>query len=47
MTPFGIQENYDKEGIFYRVPMQINLDDDYSQKAQELDEFFYESFLHI
>ena len=40
MTPFGIQENYDKEGNFYGVTMQINCTDDYSQKAQELDEFF-------
>ena len=40
VTPFGIQENYDKEGNFYGVTMQINLTDDYSQKAQELDEFF-------
>ena len=26
------------------VTMQINLDDDYSQKAQELDEFFMKAF---
>ena len=44
VTPFGIQENYDKEGNFYGVTMQINLDDDYSQKAQELDEFFMKTF---
>ena len=44
VTPFGIQENYDKEGNFYGVTMQINLDDDYSQKAQELDEFFMKAF---
>ena len=40
LTPFGIQENYDKEGNFYGVTMQINLTDDYSQKSQELDGFF-------
>ena len=44
VTPFGIQENYDKQGNFYGVTMQINLDDDYSQKAQELDEFFMKAF---
>ena len=44
VTPFGIQENYDKEGNFYGVAMQINLDDDYSQKAQEPDEFFMKAF---
>ena len=43
-TPFGIQENYDKEGNFYGVTMQINCTDDYSQKAQELDEFFMNAF---
>ena len=43
VTPFGIQENYDKEGNFYGVTMQINADD-YSQKAQELDEFFMNAF---
>ena len=45
MTPFEIQENYDKEGNFYGVTMQINLTGDYSQKAQELDECFYERIL--
>ena len=44
VTPFVIQENYDKEGNFYGVTMQINLTDDYSQKAQELDEFFMKAF---
>ena len=40
VTPFGIQENYDKEGNLHGVTMQINLTDDYSQKAQELDMIF-------
>ena len=44
VTPFGIQENYDKEGNCYGVTMQINCTDDYSQKAQELDEFFMNAF---
>ena len=44
VTPFGIQENYDKEGNFYGVTMQINTDEEYSKKAQELDEFFMKPF---
>ena len=44
VTPFGIQENYDKEGNVYGVTMQINLTDYYSQKAQELDEIFMKAF---
>ena len=47
VTPFGIRENYDKEGNFYGVTMQINCTDDYSQKAQELDEFFMKVFIKI
>ena len=45
VTPFGIQENYDKEGNFYGVSMQINVSEEYAQKAQELDEFFMKAFL--
>ena len=44
VTPFGIQENYDKDGNFYGVTMQINLDEEYSKKAQEMDEFFMNPF---
>ena len=44
VTPLGIQENYDKEGSFYEVTMQVNVTDDYSQKAQELDELFMKAF---
>ena len=44
VTPFGIQENYDKEGKFYGVSMQINASEEYAQKAQELDEFFMKAF---
>ena len=36
-------EKYDK-GDFYGVTMQINLTDDYSQKAQELDDFLMKAF---
>ena len=44
VTPFGIRENYGKEGNFYGVTMQINLDEEYSKKAQEMDEFFTNAF---
>ena len=45
VTPFGIQENYDSEGKFYGVSMQINASEEYAQKAQELDVFFINAFL--
>ena len=45
VTLFGIQENYDKEGNFYGVTMQINVSEEYARKAQELDEFFMKAFL--
>ena len=45
VTPFGIQENDDKEGNFYGVTMQINVSEEYARKAQELDEFFMKAFL--
>ena len=47
VTPFGIRENYDKEGNFYGITMQINLDEEYSKKAQEMDEFFMNAFIRI
>ena len=45
VTPFGIQENYDREGNFYGVTMQIDTNEEYAKKAQELDEFFMKAFL--
>ena len=45
VTPFGIQENYDKEGNFYGVTRQINTNEEYAQRTQELDEFFMKAFL--
>ena len=45
VTPFGKQENYDKEGNFCGVTMQINVSEEYARKAQELDEFFMKAFL--
>ena len=44
VTPFGIQENYDKEGNFYGVTMQINADEEYAKKAEETDKFFMQAF---
>ena len=44
VTPFGIQENYDKEGNFYGVTMQINADEEYAKKAEEMDKFFMQAF---
>ena len=45
VTPFGIQENYDREGNFCGVNMQINANEEYAKKAQEIDEFFINAFL--
>ena len=44
VIPFGIQENYDKEGNFYGVTMQINADEEYAKKAEEMDKFFMQAF---
>ena len=44
VTPFGIQENYDKEGNFYGVTMQINADEESVKKAEEMDHFFMQAF---
>ena len=33
-----------RKEIFYGVSMQINADEEYSKKAQELDEFFMKAF---
>ena len=39
-TPFGLKENYDKNGEYQGTSMQINCDGEYLEKAKELDEFF-------
>ena len=44
VTPFGIKENYDPTGNYLGTSMQINLQGDYLKKAQELDQFFIDSF---
>ena len=40
VTPFGVQENYDKDGNYQGVRMQINRQEEYLEKAKELDESF-------
>ena len=44
-TPFGLKENYDKNGEYQGTSMQINCDGEYLEKAKELDEFFID-YLH-
>ena len=44
-TPFGLKENYDKNGEYQSTSMQINCDGKYLEKAKELDEFFID-YLH-
>jgi len=43
-TPFGLNDNYDKDGNFQGKSMQINCEDEYLEKARELDQFFIETF---
>ena len=38
-TPFGLKENYDKDGKYQGTSMQINCEDKYLKKAKELDQF--------
>ena len=44
-TPFGLNENYDKNGEYQGTSMQINCDGEYLEKAKELDQFFID-YLH-
>jgi len=46
-TPFGLVENFDKEGNYQRTSMQINCKEQYLEKAKELDQFFYRCILQI
>ena len=39
-TPFGLKENYDKNGEYQGTSMQINCDEEYLEKAKEIDQFF-------
>ena len=43
-TPFGLKENFDKNGNYQGTSMQINCEDKYLQKAKELDQFFINAF---
>ena len=43
ITPFGIVENFDKEGSYQGTSMQINCEDEYLEKAKELDQFFIDA----
>ena len=35
ITPFGLNDNYDKDGNFQGKSMQINCEDEYLEKARE------------
>ena len=44
-TPFGLKENFDKNGEYQSTSMQINCDREYLEKAKELDQFFI-NYMH-
>ena len=44
-TPFGLKENFDKNGEYQGTSMQINCDREYLEKAKELDQFFI-NYMH-
>ena len=44
VTPFGLKENFDKDGNYQGTSMQINCKDKYLEKAKELDTFFINAF---
>ena len=44
LTPFGLKENFDKEGNYQGTSMQTNCEGQYLQKAKELDQFFINAF---
>jgi len=43
-TPFGLVENFDKDNNYQGTSMSINCEDQILEKAQELDQFFIDSF---
>ena len=43
-TPFGLVENFDKDNNYQGTSMSINCEDQYLEKAQELDQFFIDAF---
>ena len=44
IAPFGLRENYDKDGKYLGTSMQINCEGEYLEKAKELDNFFINAF---
>ena len=44
ITPFGLKENFDKDGNYQGTSMQINCEGKYLEKARELDKFFINVF---
>ena len=44
IAPFGLKENFDKDGNYQGTSMQINCKDKYLEKAKELDTFFINTF---
>ena len=43
-TPFGLEENFHKDGNYQGTSMQINCQGQYRRKAKELDQFFINVF---
>ena len=43
-TPFGLTEKFDNEGNYEGTSMEINCEDQYLEKAKELDQFFINAF---
>jgi len=46
-TPFGLVENFDKDNNYQGTSMSINCANQYLEKAQELDQFFYRCILQV
>ena len=44
IAPFGLKENFDKDGNYQSTSLQINCKDKYLEKAKELDTFFINTF---
>ena len=44
IAPFGLKENFDKDGNYQSTSLQINCEDKYLEKAKELDKFFINAF---
>ena len=47
VTPFGLKENFDKDGNYQGTSMQINCEGQYRQKAKELDQLSLMLFMKI